>query len=152
MLDINAASALYKASPRTFGAFIESKPGIRYLNAMNSDLLLHPNALDSPAGPISSLVCRISRGSSLNYTGLVSWLTRRYRIAISSSIVVNNKLLKGLSSVIGLKDRGFATESSSLTNSTVMLKEGDESSYPVSWLLLYSLVVWVRSCGVSISL
>jgi hypothetical protein len=64
LLDIDEAIAVSKASPRLFGAFIESKQGIRFRNAINS--YVRSNAVDLPVGPLSlsSFVCSVSRNSS----------------------------------------------------------------------------------------
>jgi hypothetical protein len=135
LLDIDEAIAISKASPRLFGAFIKSKQGIRFRNAINS--YISSNAVDLPVGPLSSFVCRISRGSSLKFSALVSWLAMRFHPVLSSSIVVNIKLFKDLSSTIALKDRGFVSVSSSVADWTVEMKADDGSVSYISWILLY---------------
>jgi hypothetical protein len=117
LLDIDEAIAVSKAHPRLFGAFIESKQGIRFRNAINS--YMRSNAVDLPVGPLSSFVCSVSRNSSLEFSSLFSWLARRFRPVLSSSIVVNIQLFKDLSSIIALKDRGFVGVSSSVNDWTV---------------------------------
>jgi hypothetical protein len=99
LLDIDEAIAVSKASPRIFGAFIESKQGIRFRNAINS--YMHSNALDFPVGlfdlpvgPLSSFVCSVSRWSSLDFDSLFSWLAIRFHPVLSSSIVVGISNLK----------------------------------------------------------
>jgi hypothetical protein len=59
LLDIDEAISVSKASPRVFGAFILSKQGIRFRNAVNS--FMRSNAVDLPVGPLSSFVCSVSR-------------------------------------------------------------------------------------------
>jgi hypothetical protein len=135
LLDIDEAIAISKASPRLFGAFILSKQGIRFRNAINS--YMRSNAVDLPVGRLSSFVCKASRGSTLEFSSLASWLAKRYHPILSSSIVVNIKLFKDLSSTIALKDRGFVSVSSSVTDWTVKLKAEDVSISSVSWILLY---------------
>jgi hypothetical protein len=135
LLDIDEAIAVSKASPRLFGAFIKSKQGIRFRNAINSYLRL--NAVGLPVGPLSSFVSSISRNSSLEFSALISWLAIRFHPFLSSSIVVNSQLFKDLSSTIALKDRGFVGVSSSVNDWTVELKAEDGSVSPVSWILLY---------------
>jgi hypothetical protein len=133
LLDIDEAIAVSKASPRVFGAFIESKQGIRFRNAINS--FMRSNAVDLPVGPLSSFVCRLLRNSSLEFSSLVSWLAIRYHPILSSSIVVNNKLFADLSSTIALKDRGFVGVSSRVNDWTVEMKAEDGSVSSVSWIL-----------------
>jgi hypothetical protein len=143
LLDIDEAIAVSKASPRIFGAFIDSKQGIRFRNAINSYMRstamdLPVGLLDLPVGSLSSFVCSVSRGSSLKFSALISWLARRFRPALSSSIVANYfQLFTDLSSTIALKDRGFVSVSSSLNSWTVELKAEDGSVSSVSWILLY---------------
>jgi hypothetical protein len=136
LLDIDEAIAVSKASPRLFGAFIKSKQGIRFRNAINS--YMRSNAVDLPVGPLSSFVCSVSRNSSLEFSALISWLAMRFRPVLSSSIVVvNTQLFKDLSSTIVLKDRGFVGVSSSVNDWTVEIKAEDGSVSYVSWILLY---------------
>jgi hypothetical protein len=92
---------------------------------------------DSPVGPLSSFVCSVMRGSSLEFSALISWLGRKFRPVLSSSIVVNPRLFSDLSSTIALKDRGFVSVSSSITDWTVEMNSEDGSSSSVSWILLY---------------
>jgi hypothetical protein len=124
-----------KASPRLFGAFIKSKQGIRFRNAINS--YIRSNAMDLPVGPLSSFVCSVMRNSSLEFSSLIPWLAIRFRPVLSSSIVVNSQLFKALSSTITLKDRGFVSVSSSLNAWTIEMKAEDGSVSSVSWILLY---------------
>jgi hypothetical protein len=135
LLDIDEAIAISKANPRLFGAFIKSKQGIRFRNAINS--YMRSNAVDLPVGPLSSFVCSVSRNSSLEFSSLFSWLARRFHPVLSSSIVVNIQLFKDLSSTIVLKDRGFVSESSSVNYWTVEMKAEDGSTVSVSWILLF---------------
>jgi hypothetical protein len=135
LLDIDEGIAISKANPRLFGAFIESKQGIRFRNAINS--YMRSNAVDLPVGPLSSFVCSVSRNSSLEFSALLSWLARRFRPVPSSSIVVNSELFKDLSSIIALKDRGFVSVSSSMNVCTVEMKSAEGSFSSVSWILLY---------------
>jgi hypothetical protein len=135
LLDIDEAIAISEASPRYFGAFIKSKQGIRFRNAINS--YMRSNSVDLPVGPLSSFVCSVKRNSSLEFSSLFSWLARRFRPILSSSIVVNIQLFKDLSSIIALKDRGFVSVSSSVTDWTVELKADYGSVSSVSWILLY---------------
>jgi hypothetical protein len=135
LLDIDEAIAVSKASPRVFGAFIKSKQGIRFRNAINS--YMRSNAVDLPVGPLSSFVCSISRNSSLEFSSLISWLARIFRPVLSSSIVVNSKLFMDLSSTIVLKDRGFVDVSSSVTDWSVEMKADNGSISSVSWILLF---------------
>jgi hypothetical protein len=125
LLDIDEAIAVSKASPRLFGAFIESKQGIRFRNAVNS--YMRSNSVDLPVGPLSSFVCSVSRNSSLEFSSLFSWLARRFHPVLSSSIVLNIQLFKDLSSIIALKDRGFVSVSSSMIDWTVEIKAEDGS-------------------------
>jgi hypothetical protein len=135
LLDIDEAIAVSKASPRYFGAFIKSKQGIRFRNAVNS--YMRSNAVALPIGQLSSFVCYISRNSSLEFSALISWLGRRFRPVLSSSIVVNSQLFKDLSSTIVLKDRVFVSVSSSMNDLTVDLKADDGGISSISWILLY---------------
>jgi hypothetical protein len=135
LLDIDEAIAVSKASPRYFGEFIESKQGIRFRNAINS--YLRSNTVDLPVGPLSSFICSVLRKSSLEFSGLLSWLAIRFHPVLSSSIVVNMKLFKDLSSTIALKDRGFVSVSSSVTDWTVEIKAEDGGVSSVSWILFY---------------
>jgi hypothetical protein len=135
LLDVDEAIAISKASPRLFGAFIESKQGIRFRNVINS--YMRSNAVDLPIGPLSSFVCSVSRNSSLEFSSLFSWLARRFHPVLSSSIVVNIQLFKDLSSTIVLKDRGFVSVSSSVNDWTVEMKAADGSVSSISWILLY---------------
>jgi hypothetical protein len=129
LLDIDEAIAVSKASPRVFGAFILSKQGIRFRNAINS--YMRSNSVNLPVGPLSSFVCSVSRDSPLEFSSLISWPAIRFHPALSSSIVVNIKLFKDLSSTITLKDRGFISVSSSLNDWTVEMK-ADNGIYPLS--------------------
>jgi hypothetical protein len=135
LLDIDEAIAVSQASPRLFGAFIKSKQGIRFRNAINS--YMRSNAEDLPVGPLSSFVCSVLRNSSLEFSALISWLAIRFHPILSSSIVLNTKLFKDLSSTIALKDRGFVSVSSSVNDWTVEMKAEDGSVSSVSWILLY---------------
>jgi hypothetical protein len=135
LFDIDEAIAVSKASPRVFGAFIESKQGIRFRNAINS--FMRFNAVDLPVGPLSSFVCSISRYSSLEFSSLISWLAIRFHPVLSSSIVVNTQLFADLSSTIALKDRGFVGVSSSVSYWTVVMKAEDGRVSSISWVLLY---------------
>jgi hypothetical protein len=135
LLDIDEAIAVSKASPRYFGAFIKSKQGIRFRNAINS--YMRSAAVDLPVGPLSSFVCSVLLNSSLEFSALISWLGRRFHSVLSSSIVVNSQLFKDLSSTIALKDRGFVSVSSSIDDWTVEMKAEDGSISSVSWILLY---------------
>jgi hypothetical protein len=135
LLDIDEAIAVSKASPRVFGAFIKSKQGIRFRNAINS--YMRSNAVDLPVGRLSSFVSSISRNSSLEFSALISWLAIRFHPFLSSSIVVNLQLFVDLSSTIVLKDRRFVSVSSSVTDWTVGMKPEDGSVSSVSWILLY---------------
>jgi hypothetical protein len=135
LLDIDDAIAISKASPRYIGAFIESKQGIRFRNAISS--YMRSNAVDLPVGRLSSFVRFVSYYSSLQFSALISWLAIRFHPALSSSIVVNSKLFKDLSSTIALKDRGFVSVSSSVEDWTVKIKSADGSVTSVSWILLY---------------
>jgi hypothetical protein len=135
LFDIDEAIAVSKASPRVFGAFIKSKQGIRFRNAMNT--YMRSNAVDLPVGRISSFVCSVSRNSSLEFSALLSWLAIRFHPVLSSSIVVNTQLFKDLSSTIALKDRGFVSVSSIANDWTVEMKAEDGSFSSISWILLY---------------
>jgi hypothetical protein len=135
LLDIEEAIAVSKASPRIFGAFILSKQGIRFRNAINSYMRL--NMVDFPVGPLSSFVCCMLRNSSLEFSSLLSWLAIRFRPFLSSSIVLNIKLFVDLSLTIALKDRGFVSVSSSVTDWTVEMKAKDGTVSSVSWILLF---------------
>jgi hypothetical protein len=135
LLDIDDAIAFSKADPRILGAFIQSKKGIRFRNALNS--YMRSNAVYLPVGPISSFVCKMLRGSSLDFSSLISWLGRRFRPVLSSSIVVNPRLFADLSSTIALKDHGFVGETYSLYGWTVELKAKDGTFSSVSWILIY---------------
>jgi hypothetical protein len=134
LLDIDEAVAVSIASPRLFGAFIESKQGIRFRNALNS--YMRSNAEDLPVGRLSSFVC-VSRNSSLEFSSLVSWLAIRFHPFLSSSIVANTQLFKDLSSTIMLKDRGFVSVSLRLNDWTIEMKAEDGSETSISWILLY---------------
>jgi hypothetical protein len=133
-LDTDEAIAVSKASPRLFGAFILSKQGIRFRNAINS--YLRSNSVEFPVGPLASFICSVSRNSSLRFSGLLSWLAIRFHPALSSSIIVNSQLFKALSSTIALKERGFVSVSSSVIDWTVEMKAEDGSVSYVSWILL----------------
>jgi hypothetical protein len=118
-----------------FGAFIESKQGIRFRNAINS--FMRSNAVDFPVGPLSSFVHSVLSGSSLEFSSLISWLAIRFNPVLSSSIVVNHQLFADLSSTIALKDRGFVSVSSSVSEWIVEMKDEDGGASSVSWILLY---------------
>jgi hypothetical protein len=135
LLDIDDAIAFSKADPRFLGAFIQSKKGIRFRNALNS--YMRSNAVYLAVGPISSFVCKVLRGSSLDFSSLISWICRRFRPVLSSSIVVNPRLFADLSSTIALKDHGFISKTYSLYGWTVELKAGDSTFSSVSWILIY---------------
>jgi hypothetical protein len=94
---------------------------------------MRSNAVDLPVGPLSSFVCSLLRGSSLEFSGLA----RRFRQVLSSSILVNGKLFKDLSSTIVSKDRGFVSVSSSVKDWTVEMRAEDGSDSSISWILLY---------------
>jgi hypothetical protein len=108
---------------------------VRFRNAMNS--YMRSNEVDLPVGPLSSFICSVLRNSSLDFSSFVSWLARRFSPVLSSSIVVNSQLFKDLTSTIALKDRGFVSVSSSVSDWTVELKAEDGSESSVSWILLY---------------
>jgi hypothetical protein len=142
LLDIDEAIAVSKANPRLFGAFIESKQGIRFRNAINS--YLRSSAVDLPVGPLSSFVCYVSRNSSLEFSALTSWPARRFHPFLLSSIVVNTQLFADLSSTIALKDRGFVEfvgVSSRVNDWTVELKAEDGCVSSFTWILLYRATV-----------
>jgi hypothetical protein len=107
LLDIPGATAISKAHPRFFGAFIESTQWIRFRNAINS--FMRSNTVGLPVGSLPLFICSVMCDSSLKYSGLLTWIARRVNpiLSKSSSIVVNRKLFKDLSSTIALKDRGF---------------------------------------------
>jgi hypothetical protein len=96
-------------------------------------------AVDLPIGPLTSFVCSVMRGreSSLDFSGLISWLARRFRPIFSSSIVINFQLFKDLSSTIALKYRGFVSVSSNVTDWNVEMKAEYGSESSVSWIPLY---------------
>jgi hypothetical protein len=135
LLDIDEAIAFSKADPRFLGAFVEEKQGIRFRNAINS--YMRSNAVYLPVGPISSFVCKVLCGSSLNFSALISWIGRRFHPVLSSSIVVNSRIFADLSSTIALKYRGFVSVSSSVNDWTVEIKAEDSTFSSVSWILLY---------------
>jgi hypothetical protein len=135
LLDIDEAIAFSKADPRFFGAFIEDKQGIRFRNAINS--YMRSSSVDLPVGPLSTFVCSVLRGSSLDFSSLIAWLARKFHPVLSSSIVVNPRLFADLSSTIALKDRGFVGVSSISIDWTVEMKAEDGSISSVSWILLY---------------
>jgi hypothetical protein len=140
LLDIEDAWAISIANPRTFGAYIGSKRVIRFRNAINS-YLSRPTNADQP---LSSFVSEVMRNSMYNspvpeYTALVSWLARKYRPILYSSIVDNNNLFKDLSSIIALKERGFASVSSRVSNWTVVMKAEDERVCSVSLIILFRI-------------
>jgi hypothetical protein len=135
LLDIDEAIAICKADPRFLGAFIEDKQGIRFRNAINS--YMRSTAVDLPVGPLSSFIRSVLRGSSLEFSGLVSWLGRQFLPFLSSSIVVNSQLFADLSSTIALKDSGFVSESSSVRDWAVEMYDEDETVSSVSWILIY---------------
>jgi hypothetical protein len=135
LLDIDEAFAFSKADPRILGAFIQSKQGIRFRNAINS--YMRSNAVYLPVGPISSFVCSVLRDSSLDFSSLISWLGRRFRPFLSSSIVVNIQLFTDLSSTFAFKDSGFASVSSTARDWVVEMKAEDGRASFVSWILIY---------------
>jgi hypothetical protein len=142
LLDIDEAIAFSKADPRFLGAYIESKQGIRFRNAINSYMRsiaveLPVGLLDLPVGSLSSFVCSVSRDSSLEYSALLSWLAIRFHPVLSSSIILNCQLFSDLSSTIVMKDRGFDSVSSSIFDWAVEMKDVNGSSSSVSWILLY---------------
>jgi hypothetical protein len=75
--------------------------------------------------------------SFFEFSSLISWIARRFRPVLSSSIVVNSELFEDLSSTIALKDRGFVSVSATLSSWTVEMKAHDESACSISWILLY---------------
>jgi hypothetical protein len=88
LLDIKEAITLSKAYPRFFGAFIDSKQAIRFRNAINT--YLRSGVVDLPVGPLASFICSAMRDSHFDsLPSLISWISRRYRPALSSSIVEN---------------------------------------------------------------
>jgi hypothetical protein len=123
LLDIKDAIAVSKAHPRFFGAFLEDKQTIRFRNALNS--YVRSSAVDLDVCSISSFVCLLSRGTSMEFSSLISWLTRRFKSTLSSNIVFNSKLFANLSSTIVLKDRGFVSVSSRVTDWNVEMKAED---------------------------
>jgi hypothetical protein len=135
LLDIDEAIAVSKARPRLFGAFIKSKQGIRFRNAINS--YMRSDSVDLPVGALSSFICSVSRNSSLEFSSLYSWLAHRFHPVLSSSIFLNSQLFTDLSSTIALKDRGFVSVSSSVTDWAVEMKAEDGCASSVSWILLY---------------
>jgi hypothetical protein len=135
LLDIKEAIALSKAYPRFIGAFIESKQAIRFHNAINS--FMRSTAFDFPVGSLASFICSVMRNSSMEYSSLLLWSSRRFRPVLSSSIAENRKLFESLSSIIALKDRGFVSVSSSLSSWAVKMKAEDETACAISWILLY---------------
>jgi hypothetical protein len=135
LLDILEAIAISKAQPRFFGALIESTQRIRFRNAIN--YFIRSNAVDLPVGPLASFVCSIMRDSSLEFSDLISWSTRKFRPVLTSNIVLNMKLFEDISSTIALKDRGFVSVSSSLSSWAVEMKARDETACFISWILLY---------------
>jgi hypothetical protein len=135
LLDIDEATAVSKASPRLFGAFIYSKKGIRFRNAINT--YMRSNSIRLPVGPLSSFIHSISHNSSFEFTSLISWLAIQFRPVLTSSIVVNKQLFMDLSSTIALKDRGFISVSSSVNDWTVEMKDEDGSVSSISWILHY---------------
>jgi hypothetical protein len=89
------------------------------------------NAVALPVGTFTSFICSVLRGSSLEFSNLLSWLAIRFRPVLYSSIVVNIKLFTDLSSTIGLKDRGFVSVSSRANDWTVEMKAEDGSLKPL---------------------
>jgi hypothetical protein len=98
---------------------------------------MRSNAMDLPVGTLSSFICSVSRNPSLEFSGLLSWLARRFRPVLTSSVIANTQLFVDLSSTIALKDRGFVSLSSSVTDWAVEMKAEDGSVSSVSWILLY---------------
>jgi hypothetical protein len=94
LLDIDEAIAVSKANPRLFGAFIVSKQGIRFRNAINS--YMRSNAEDLPVGRLSSYVCSVSRNSQAFSLGSPVDSTQsclRVLLRISSSLMIFLRLL-----------------------------------------------------------
>jgi hypothetical protein len=134
LLNIDEALAICKADPRFLGAYIKSKQGIRFRNAVNS--YMRSIEVYLPVGTLSSFIRSVSRGSSLEFSGFISWLARRCRPTLSSSIVVNRQLFADLPSTISLNDRAFASVSSNVSDWTVELKDEDGRISSFSWILL----------------
>jgi hypothetical protein len=125
LLDIPDALAISKADPRTFGALIEDKQAIRNSNAFKSQ-------------PIY-LFRRVLGGTAVGYSSFLSFLQRRlYKTCIVPPI----KLFCDISLIIALKDKGFVTASSILSDWDVSLKGVDESFCSVRWKLLYRGVLF----------
>jgi hypothetical protein len=120
LLDIPDALAVSKADPRTFGAFIEDKQGIRVSNAFNT----------TP----SSLFHRVLSGSSVGYSSFLAFLQRRL---YKTCIVPPSKLFCEISLIIASKESGFVAASSILSGWEVSLKGSDGSVCVVKWKLLY---------------
>jgi hypothetical protein len=120
LLDIQDASSISKADPRTFGALIEYQQVIRFKNAINY----------SPS-PLSH---RVLNGTEVEYSSFRSWLKRNL---LKSCIVPPRKLFPQLSSIIVLKDSGFNSSTSILSDWDVSLKAKDERVCSVSWKLVY---------------
>jgi hypothetical protein len=116
LLDIQDASSLAKADPRTFGAFIEYQQVIRFKNAINS--------------PTSPLFHRVLNGAEVEYSSFRSGLKRNLP---KTCIVPPRQLFPQLSSIIALKDSGLDSFSSILLDWCVSLKTGDERVCSVSW-------------------
>jgi hypothetical protein len=126
-----------------FGAFILSKQGVRFRNAINSNL--RSTAVDFPVGPLSSFVCKASRGSSLELSSLSSWLAIRFHPVLSSSIAVNSKLFMDLSSTIAMKECGFVSVSSSVKDWAVEIKTEDGCVFRLLDPPLSSDCLWISS-------
>jgi hypothetical protein len=120
-INIREACAISKALPRTFGAFIESKQEIRFNNAMSS----------TP----SSLFHRVLKLHSTRvYSNFQPWLRERLN---NTCIMPPQKPFAKISSIITLKELGFVTASSSLSEWSVELKSNHEEARFVSWKLVY---------------
>jgi hypothetical protein len=116
LLDIPDALAISIADPRTFGAFIEDKQGIRFNNAFNT----------KP----SSLFRRVIKGELVGYSSFLTYLQRRLH---KTCIIHPSKLFCDISAIIALKDMGFVAASSSLSDWNVRLKGEDKRECYVSW-------------------
>jgi hypothetical protein len=120
MLNIQDALSISIADPRTFGAFIEDKQGIRSNNAFNT----------TP----SSLFHRVLNASAVGYSSFLFFLQQRL---LKTCIVPPGKLFRDMSQIIVLKDSGFAATSSILSEWDVSLKGADEIICSVGWKLIY---------------
>jgi hypothetical protein len=120
LLDIQDARSISIADPRSFGAFIEDKQVIRFRNAFNT----------APPPPF----LRALYISAAGYSSFSYWLQRRL---LRTCIVPPNKLFVDISARIALKESGFVTTSSSLSDWDVKLKGEDGGVCSFSWKLLY---------------